>query len=213
MSDTVIKNQPQTYRFQFVCDECIHSISFKGNLSLEADRELLKEVRRHLLQESPETIRSYLEQHHIPYFDFHADVIEADHSNVMHLAELLLHSNSLDRTDELFERSDLYYAVIDHQKQLANSCCEGCYLALKKTTPSDNTTFHCNIIGQIFKENSTASDGYFAIRESRNTHFHDIARATGKPVLPPFGCIDTLGLLLSIDRIKTADQTERIALL
>lgn len=213
MSDTVLKNQSQTYGFQFVCDECIYSITFKGKLMPEEDRGLLKEVRRHLLRESPETIRSYLEQHHIPYFDFHADVIEADHNNVMQQADFLLRSGSLGRTDELFERSDLYYAVMDHRKQLADSCCEGCYLALKKTTPSDNSTFHCNIIGQIFKEYNSTSHGYFAIRESRNTRLHDIARMTGDPVIPPVGCIDTLGLLLSIDSIKTTDQVEKITLL
>ncbi len=69
------------------------------------------------------------------------------------------------------------------------------------------------IIGQTFEADGDISQGYFAIRKNRdNFLLMDIARSSGEPVLPSFGCIDTLNLLTNISHIETIRQAKEAAL-
>ena len=40
---------------------------------------------------------------------------------------------------------------------------------------------------------------------------YNIAVSKSEPVLPTFGCVDIMNILLDIDNIKTAEQTIQIA--
>ncbi len=208
-----MSTKQQTFQFELGTDEKIYSTSFKGIVPPDKIHMMLERIQKHLYCHSAGIISKCLDQCHLEYTDFTFKESALTHNSIMRLADHLLHSSQYGEIHGQTGNADNYYAIMDHQKWISSTHCEGCYLAVKKISPIGNGTFNCKIIGQIFKENNAAADGYFAIRERRGNRLHDIARVTGEPVLPPFGCIDTLGLLLSIDRIKTAAQAERIALL
>lgn len=213
MSDNIFKAEPQTYRFEFGCDEKIYSTQFAGVLPFGADTGILREVRKHLLEESSAIIWSYLEHNHIVYSHFSSSIKIMEHEQIMKPADFLLHSNSCSSIDEHFKETTFYYASMDYQKQFTDSHCKGCYYVIKRFSDTHNRMQQCKIIGQIFDDYRDTSQGYFAIRESRNNHLlFDIAKTSGEPIFPSFGCIDTLNLLIDIDQIKTIEQAKSAAI-
>lgn len=213
MSDNIFKAGPQTYRFEFGCNEKIYSTQFTGEIPPGADTGILREVRRHLLEDSSEIIWSYLEQNHISYSHFASGIKVLEHTKIMEQVNFLLHSRSCSPIDEYLKESAFYYASMDYQKHFTNSHCMGCYYVLKKISTSHSRISHCIMIGQVFEEFGDTSQGYFAIRENRNSHLLlDIANASGELVFPSFGCVDTLNLLMDIDKIKSIAQAEGAAL-
>ena len=126
----------------------------------------------------------------------------------MKLAELFLHSETCINLDNYTSNADIYYAIIDHQQSDNKGNCEGCYIVVQKTPVLSKCQHKYSIIGQTFSCNETNSDeyGYFAIR------VNNITMSSGEPVLPSFGCIDLVSLLLNIDSMQTAEQVVKIAL-
>lgn len=213
MSDNIFKAEPQTYRFEFGCNEKIYSTQFAGVLPLGASTGILREVRKHLLEESSAIIWFYLEDNHIVYSHFSSSIKIVEHEQIMGQADFLLHSNSCSSIDEHFKETTFYYASMDYQKQFTDSHCKGCYYVIKRFSDTHNRMQQCKIIGQIFEDYKDTSQGYFAIREARNNHLlFDIAKTSGEPSLPSFGCVDTLNLLIDIDHIKTIEQAKAAAI-
>lgn len=213
MSDNIFNSGPQIYRFEFGIDEKIYSTQFKGEIPLGADKGILNEVRKHLLEESSGVIWSYLEHNHIGYSHFTSSIKALEHDRIMKQADFLLHSYSCSSMDEYLKEPSFYYASMDSQKHLTNSHCKGCYYVIKKISSVHNRMPHYKLIGQSFDEHRDTSQGYFSIRENRNSHlFLDIDNTSGKLVLPSFGCVDTLNLLIDIDRIKNIEQAQKAAI-
>lgn len=213
MSDNIINAGSQIYRFEFGIDEKIYSTQFNGELPLGADTGLLKEVRKHLLEESSAIIWSYLEHNHIGYSHFSSSIKALEHDRIMKQADFLLHSNSCSPMDEYLTEPMFYYATMDYQKHFTNSLCKGCYYVIKKESNTHDRIPHYKIIGQTYEDSGAASQGYFAIRENRDSNlFLDIAKESEELVFSPFGCVDTLNLLIGIDNIKTIKQAKEAAI-
>ena len=85
---------------------------------------------------------------------------------------------------------------------------------MKKTFTEAESSCKYNIIGQTFRYNEVTDDEncYFAIRENRNNDsLYNIVVSDSGPVLPSFGCVDIMSVLLSIDNIQTSEQVIEIA--
>lgn len=214
MSDSIFKAEPQIYRFEFGCDEKIYSTQFIGELPLGADTEILREVRKHLLEDSCKIIWSFLEHNHIGFSHFASSIKALEQDKIMEQADLLLHSHSCAPIDECLSSPAFYYAAMDCQERFTGSHCKGCYFVIKKAAVAHERIPHYSIIGQTFEDDRDISQGYFAIRENRDSLFlFDIANSSGEPVLPSFGCVDTLNLLMNIDQMKTIEQAKEVAIL
>lgn len=99
-------------------------------------------------------------------------------------------------------------------KWISENCCHGFYFAVKRILSESESLCKYNIIGQTFNYNQITDDesAYFAIRENMNDELlYNIAVSKSEPVLPTFGCVDIMNILLDIDNIKTAEQTIQIA--
>lgn len=214
MSDNIFNAGPQIYRFEFGSDEKIYSTQFMGEkIPKGADIGILKEVRKHLLEESSGIIWSYLVHNHIDYFNFTSGIKVLEHDRIMKQADFLLHSHSCRMMDEYLKETTFYYASVDYQKNFISSLCKGCYYVIKKVPNALNRIPHYRIIGQTYEDNAETSQGYFAIRENRNTRLlFDITKASGELVFPSFGCVDTLNLLMGIDNIKAIKQAKEAAI-
>lgn len=213
MSDSIFKAEPQTYRFEFGCDGKIYSTQFIGELPLGADTGILREVRKHLLENSSKVIWSFLEHNHIGFSHFTSSIKALEQDKVMEQADFLLHSHSCAPIDECLSSPAFYYATMDCQERFTGSHCKGCYYVMKIMASAPDRIPHYRIIGQTFEDDRDISQGYFAIRENRNSLLlFDIANSSGEPVLPSFGCVDTLNLLMNINHIETIGQAIESAL-
>ena len=203
-----------SYRFEIMEDDNIYSVSFNGKLTDEETRKMLEPIQNCLYEKIPDAIQTYLEQNNLAYSGFVSTKKPLEHSKVMELAGLLLHSDDCSDFDRYFGNADTYYLIVDHQKWVAENCCQGCYFAVKKTLTESESSCKYNIIGQTFRYNETTDDEncYFAIRENRNNgSLYNIALSSGEPVLPSFGCIDLPTLLLDIDNIQRTEQVIEFA--
>lgn len=211
---TMHQNNGLSYKFEIMDDKNIYSISFEGKLTEEETKEMLEAVQKCLYEKIPDAIQMYLEQHNIACSNFISSRIPLNHTKAMELAELLLNSDNCSGFDSYFWNTDIYYLIVDHQKWVAENCCHGCYFAVKKTLTESESSCKYNIIGQTFRYNEVTDDEncYIAIRESRNNgSLYNIVVSDSEPVLPSFGCVDMLGILLNIDSIQTVEQIEKIA--
>ena len=89
MSDSIFLTGPLLYRFEFGCDGKIYSTQFTGELSPKADTEILRETRRHPLEESSEIIWSFLEHNQIDYSHFTSSIKILEHAKIMEQADFL----------------------------------------------------------------------------------------------------------------------------
>lgn len=204
-----------SYRFEVMGNDNIYSVSFDGRLSENESKKLLAALRNCLYENMADCIQKHMEQHNIAYSDFISSKIQLEHSKVMELTELLLHSDNCSSFASYFGNADTCYVIADHQKWIAENCCQGCYFAVKKTLTESENSCKYNIIGQTFRCNETTDDEncYFAIRESRNNgSLYNIVVSDSEPVLPSFGCVDIMSVLLNIDNIQTAEQIKKIAI-
>ena len=106
-----------------------------------------------------------------------------------------------------------YYAVMDHQIRTPDGGCKGCYYAVQKSADGGNC--HYRIVGQTFtcKVSADTVYGYFAVRAGGGSRkIQTLDAKTGEPVLPAFGCVDIMGILINIDHIKTSGQAKNFAL-
>lgn len=211
---TMHQNNGLSYKFEIMDDKNIYSISFEGKLTEEETKEMLEAVQNCLYEKIPDAIQMYLEQHSIAYTAFVASRKPLEHNSTMEHARMFLHSETCSSLDNYTSNADIYYAIIDHQQLDNKNNCEGCYIVIKKTPALSKCQQKYNIIGQTFSYNETTNDeyGYFAIREDKdNGLLNNIALSSGKSVLPSFGCIDLVSLLLNIDSMQTAEQVIEIA--
>lgn len=203
-----------SYKFEIMEDDNIYYVSFNGKLTDEETRKMLESIQNCLYEKIPDAIQMYLEQNNLAYSNFVSTKKPLEHSKVMELAGLLLHSDDCSDFDRCFGNADICYLIADHQKWTAENYCHGCYFAVKKTLTKSESSCKYNIIGQTFNYNEINGDenGYFTIRESRNKEaLYNIAVSDNGPVLPAFGCVDILGILLNIDNIQAIEQIEKIA--
>ncbi len=203
-----------SYKFEIMDDDNIYSISFRGKLADGETKKILEATQNCLYEKIADCIQTYLKQHNIAYSYFISNKMPLNHTKAMELAELLLNSDNCSSFDSYFGNADTYYLIADHQKWVAENCCQGCYFAVKIAHPIDKGLYQYHIIGQTFNYDETTGDesGYFAIRTNRDYGYLDnIALSSGEPVLPPFGCVDIMSVLLSIDNIQTAEQIIEIA--
>ena len=211
----MLYNGGLSYRFEIMDDGNIYSISFDAGLTQEETKKMLESVQNCLYEKTAGYIQKYLEQSNIAYTDFVASRKPLIHSRTMKLAELFLHSENCISLDTHTSNADIYYAIIDHQQSDNKGNCEGCYIVFQKTPVLSKCQHKYSIIGQTSSCNETNSDeySYFAIRESKeNELINNITMSSGEPVLPSFGCIDLISLLLNIDSMQTAEQVVKIAL-
>lgn len=201
----------QTYCFEF-CGEKNYTAFFEGKLTKDDIHNMLEVLHSCLYEECPESVRSYLEQQHMEYFHFKAEASLPNHAEVMGRAGMLLNSDSCSEIDSRICRADNYYAVADYQKKVNGGDCEGCYYAVQKTTGHENC--HYRIIGQTFAadKNDDSFKGYFAIRtDDRDSNLHNADSLSTEPVLPLFGCVDMIAVLMDIDSLSTAEQVIKTA--
>jgi len=204
-----------SYRFEIMDDDNIYSISFREKLADGETKKILEATQNCLYEKTADCIQTYLEQHNIACSNFISSKIPLNHTKAMELAELLLNSDNCSGFDSYFWNTDIYYLIVDHQKWVAENCCHGCYFAVKKTLTESESSCKYNIIGQTFRYNEVTDNEnyYFAIRESRNNgSLYNIVVSDSEPVLPSFGCIDMMGILLNIDSIQTVEQVKKIAI-
>lgn len=203
------KTGMQTYRFEFCGDEKAYSVTFGAKITKKDVSGILEALQNQLYENCGGAILAYLDQHCLEYSGFKTSVLPLEHEEAMHWGEYLLRSCQ----DGYFDSpADNYYAVIDHQKWTSEDCCEGCYCALARIL--DGRGCHCRITGQIFSCDRCGDNqnGYFAVRVGENGHpLHDADAKAGEPVLPVFGCVDMVWLLLNIDSIDTASQAVKIS--
>ena len=207
-------NKFLSYMFEIMEDDNICSVSFNGKLTDEETRKMLEPIQNCLYEKIPDAIQMYLEQNNLEYSNFISSKMPLNHSKAMELAKLLLNSDNCSGFDSYFRKADTYYLIADHQKWIAENCCQGCYFAVKKTLTESESSCKYNIIGQTFRYNEVTDDEncYFAIRENRNNDsLYNIVVSDSGPVLPSFGCVDIMSVLLSIDNIQTSEQVIEIA--
>jgi len=205
----------QTYLFEFGTDEKLYSGSFKGKILPEDVRKILKSTRNCLYANMAESILSYLEQHHLEYKEFTAKAVPLDHESAIRHTNILLHSDFCDVIDRSIGNADIYYGIVDHQQWNEDNSCEGCYSVVKRTISEQKPLYQYKIIGQTFNDNKSDGEGrgYFAIRTNDDgRNFHNINAIMGKSVIPTFGCVDMMALLLNIDNIRTAEQAKEISM-
>ncbi len=203
-----------SYKFEIMDDDNIYSISFRGKLADGETKKILEATQNCLYEKIADCIQTYLKQHNIAYSYFISNKMPLNHTKAMELAELLLNSDNCSSFDSYFGNADTYYLIADHQKWVAENCCQGCYFAVKKTFTEAESSCKYNIIGQTFRYNEVTDDEncYFAIRENRNNgSLYNIVVSDSGPVLPSFGCVDIMSVLLSIDNIQTSEQVIEIA--
>ncbi len=211
----MLQNRGLSYRFEIMDDGNIYSISFNAGLTQEETKKILESVQNCLYEKTAGYIQKYLEQSNIAYTGFVASRKPLSHSRAMKLAEMFLHSETCISLDNYTSNADIYYAIIDHQQSDNKGNCEGCYIVVQKTPVLSKCQHKYSIIGQTSSCNETNSDeyGYFAIRVNKdNGLVNNITMSSGEPVLPSFGCIDLVSLLLNIDNMQTAEQVVKIAL-
>lgn len=210
---TITKAKLHTYLLEFGTDEQVYSVSFRGKIPSEEVRKMLKAIQNLRYENMAKGTLNYLSQNHLEYRDFSSKTVPLEHETVMKYADSLIHSNTCKIIDCQIKEADIYYGIMDHQCQIHNNICEGCYYAITKLL-SEQRTYQHKIIAQTFlyNGNNDREQGSFAIRTSDNHRaIHTIATVNGEPVIPTFGCVDMIGILLNIENIRTAEQAGKIA--
>lgn len=207
------RNSFLSYKFEIFDDENLYSISFNAKLTGEETEKMVKMVQNCLYAKIADGIQMYLEQHSLACTNFISSRKPIEHSKAMKLAGLFLHSDTCSNSGSCLGTADICYLIADHQKWITEGCCQGCYLAVKRSFSESEGLYKFNIIGQTFNYNETNGNeyGYFAIRENKgNGLLNDIVLSAGEPVLPTFGCIDIAGLLPDIGSIQTTEQAVQL---
>ncbi|MDE7200724.1 MAG: hypothetical protein K2O91_02205, partial [Lachnospiraceae bacterium] len=206
------RTELQTYLFELGSEEKIYSISFNGRIPDAEIQKILEVMHSQSYADCPEAVWTYLEQNKLEYSDFKTGISASIHKDILSTADILLKSYSHDIIDKQISRADNYHAVMDYQKRINSCCYEGCYYAVKRTVI--NNTYNYHIVGQTFtsSQNDDIQSGYFAIRASDGEQkIHTISELIGTLILPPFGCIDLVGILMDIDNLSTAEQIKNTA--
>ena len=205
----------QTYLFEFGTDEKLYSVSFIGKIPPKDIKEMLESARNCLYADMAESILNHLKQYHLAYKNFFAKEMPLDYKTAARHTNILLHSTAHSIIDEKIGEADMYYGIMDYQRWKKDNSCEGCYFAVKREVSEQKSLYQHKIIGQTFYYNEINNEekSYFAIRtNNKNGDIDTIDSARNRAIIPTFGCIDMVELLLNIDNIKTARQAKRIAM-
>lgn len=202
----------QTYKLEFGDDGKTYFITFEGRLSPEDIRGILEALHSRLYKDYAGIIRSYMEQRRLEYFHFETGELLLNHDTVMNRAEELLRSRSYESVGSPIGNVDNYYAVMDYQRQFDGGFCEGCYYAVRRT--ADRGIYYYRIIGQTFFCDGCGDNprGYFAIRaNNKNRRLRSLDKSDKELVLPSFGCVDMMRVLMDIDKISASGQVKEAA--
>lgn len=201
-----------TYRFDFENEDKLHSVCFTGCLPPGEVKKMLKSLQIHLYQDMADAMQRYLNSRFLEYYGFISTAVPSEHETAMKLADTLLHAASYSNDRSIAKNADIYYGIIDYQRQTTLGY-EGCYCALKKILSCSGKS-QCYFIGQTFSYRAADGDeqSYFAIRQNHENEFlRDIDKEERFPVLPTFGCVNLLALLMDIESIRTKEEAEKTA--
>lgn len=178
------------YQFAFGRDDRLYTIAFKGMLSELEIRKMLEILQKYLYQNFGEAIHFFLDKHKFPYMDFASSASVLEHSSAMASADGLLHVAYGKDAYGPDGNADIFYAVMDHQKQISSNYCEGCYYAVMRAAGRQGEKDTCHIVVQTFgyEESGCTEQACFVNRTGDgNGQIYDIESLSGEPVLPTFG--------------------------
>lgn len=203
----------QKYRFDFGTDDKLYTVIFNAKIPQAELKGLISSLQNCLYEKIPGIIPLYLKQHHLEHSNFNSIEIPLEYHDVMEWAGYLLHSDTYKKVDENLEDSNVYYSVMDYQKNTAEGNYEGCYWTLNKLSLGNNEFQH-NFIGQAFfsGRNSYEETSYFSIRKTRGGILYTIDSLEGEPVLPTFGCLDMMALWANIEHINSKEDAIKTAI-
>ncbi len=213
MSGKVIEfMKQQKYRFDFGADDKLHTIIFNGKIPQAELKGLLSSLHNCLYEKIPCIIPLYLKQNHLEYSNYNTIEIPLEKDRILGWAEYLLHSDTYEKVDGNLEDADVYYSVMDCQKNTPEGHCEGCYYALNRMSLG-NDEFQHNFIGQTFfsGRNGCEETSYFSIRKTRDGILYTIDSLESEPVLPTFGCVDMMALWADIENINSKENALKTA--
>lgn len=195
------------YLFNFGSDGDLYTVSFKGAFSEIDICRTLEAVHPHLLKTAWKAMYSYLRCNSFPFSDFKFETSVLSHENIMACAWKLLHAGSSKELDQWIGNADFYYGIMDCQKW-SGCCCDGCCYAVRKVMPGHGEKSGYRIIGQTFQYQGDGTEQtYFSIREQQaDGSLYDIETVAGNPVIPTFGSLDMINLLLNISKIQNSRQ-------
>lgn len=208
------KTEIQTYRIAFGGDDYLYTVSFRAAMDQTEINWLLDIARSRLYEQLPETIRQCLDLSCLEYSDFVSSAERLEHGRVMESVASLLHGSSCGCLDRLAGGADVFYGMMDHQRQIGRNCCEGCYLAVSRAVSQKNRGAEYHVIGQTFQYEISIGreNSFFTIRRMESGHpIYTLEETSGCPVLSLFGCVDVVGLLVDIHSIQTKEQAVRLA--
>lgn len=203
----------QSYRFEFGCDSAIYSVSFKCLGREPKLRGMLESARRTSFENSGRAIRSYLDSQDLYYSEFSACGKLTEDRIIMQFADKLLHAGSCSIIDEYTGSADVCCCVMDYRHETGDGC-RGCYYAVAKIPSVQNGHFQYHVVSQTFHHDASGGNeqAHFAIRKSGSRHqLLTLDKEDSCPVLGTFGCVDMLGLLISIADITTKQQAAELA--
>ncbi len=215
MSGKVIEfMKEQKYRFDFGTDDKLYVIIFNGKIPQRELKGMLESIQSSSFADMAEAIESYLVQHHLEHSNFNSIEIPLDNYNVMKWTAYLLHSQTYEKVDEKLEDADVYFSIMDFQKDLSKEDYKGCYFAMNRL-PWGCNGYKYNVIAQTFssEDHGLKEKVCFAIRESYCMgHLRDVISYYGEPVLPAFGCVDMMSLLPNLENFKTEEDVLKTAI-
>lgn len=204
----------QTFLFQFGTDEAIYSVSFRGVIHTQEISRILEAAHTQHYIRCAEVIHSYLDIHRLKYSNFISRTAKPQNHTVMKTADCLLHAKTCESIDKQIGRADVYYGIMDYQRQTNNGYCEGCYYALSRTSTMQKYPYEYHMICQTFRCSSAdnSEQACFAIRTNKNRHrLYTLEMTDDQPVLATFGCVDMLRLLMHIRTVTTKQQAAELA--
>lgn len=194
-----------TYQFVFGCNENLYKASFKGRLTEEEIVRIFQALHLCMYNNIAEAIYSCLRYSGIPFSDFKSGISVLTHESIIASTKKLLHAGS-SRELQWIGNADFYYGIMDYQKWIGCGW-DGCCYAVMKTPRRGKDGYR--IVGQSFqyRENSGTEQAYFAIRASKRIgRLYNIDSVAGDPVLPAFGRLDLINLMVHLPEICTARQ-------
>lgn len=214
MSEKIINfTKSRRFRFDFGCDYGLYAMAFDSSMSGEEVKKMLAFLRNCKYKNMDDIIPAYLEKHHLEYSDFVSVEIPLLDGTAMDWAGYLLHSDNYEKLNQKVNGMDVFYSIMDYQRNTPEGGCEGCYFAIKATA-LEGGEFQYSIIVQDFSTEGSRPEGHgcFAIRKNDGSgRLQDIDREEGELVLPNLGCVDVIGLLANIEDIKTKKQAIKTA--
>lgn len=213
MSGKVIEfMKEQKYRFDFGTDEKIYIVIFNAKIPQAELKGLLSSLQNCLYEKIPDIISLYLKQHNLEYSNFNSIELSLEGCNVMKWTAYLLHSNTYEKVNEHFGDADVYFSVMDFQKNFSKEKHEGCCFAMSRLLCGCEG-YRYNVIAQIFSSynHGLKEDGCFSIRESYCEEYLRDVLSQMEPALPTFGCVDMVALLPKLEILKTKEDVLKIA--